>query len=225
MPATLQVAAASPRGPPLIPTWSPKPPVTCADVQSAASPIPWRPHPPRRVPRGLASGGAKMERNPGELDGPLSSSQPTSSHPGAWAACRPALLGNRSRHQGGSRCVHATTCPPPTRPARPPAGSLVVASPGELDIRTPTPRLWEPLPHHGGPTLKQRRADAHPARRVPERIRPRWPAPHPDGDHGCVAVDEQSTGPAWPLDRAPHAHAGRRIGLPVIKGTFWRTGG
>jgi hypothetical protein len=35
---------------------------------------------------------------------------------------------------------------------------------------------WEPLPHHGGPTLKQRRADAHP--RVPERICPRQPAPH-----------------------------------------------
>src|SRR4029453_4887709 len=64
MPAILQVAAPAPRESPAIPTWSWTTAVTCVDSLSTASAVTRRPRPFRPVPRGLASGGAKVERNP-----------------------------------------------------------------------------------------------------------------------------------------------------------------
>jgi hypothetical protein len=63
MPAILQVAAAAPRESPAIPAWSRTTAVTCMSSLSTASAVTRRPHPFRPVPRGLASGGAKLERN------------------------------------------------------------------------------------------------------------------------------------------------------------------
>jgi hypothetical protein len=64
MPAILQVAAPSPRESPAIPAWSRTTAVTCMNSLSTASVVTRRPRPFRPVPRGLASSGAKVERNP-----------------------------------------------------------------------------------------------------------------------------------------------------------------
>jgi hypothetical protein len=65
MPAILQTAAPPPRGSPPIPTRPRPPPVTCANALATASAVTRRrPRPFRPVPRGQASGGAKVERNP-----------------------------------------------------------------------------------------------------------------------------------------------------------------
>jgi hypothetical protein len=65
MPAILQVAPPSPRGSRRLPTWPDKPLVTCTNGLSTASAVTRRPGPFRHVPRGLASGGGKVEGNPG----------------------------------------------------------------------------------------------------------------------------------------------------------------
>jgi hypothetical protein len=59
-------SAVSPRVP-SHPTWARSPPVTCANGPPTACSVTRRPRPFRRVPRGLASGGAKVERKWSEI--------------------------------------------------------------------------------------------------------------------------------------------------------------
>jgi len=58
------VAPPAPLGSRRIPAWPRSSPVTCTNGLPAASAVTWRPYLFRPVPRGLASGGAKVERNP-----------------------------------------------------------------------------------------------------------------------------------------------------------------
>jgi len=64
-PAILQAAILAPRRSLDIPIRSRLSAMTCANGQPKTPAVTRRPSPLRRVPRGLASGGAKMERNPG----------------------------------------------------------------------------------------------------------------------------------------------------------------
>src|SRR5215218_11016325 len=81
----------------------------------------------------MSSGTSRRQASLPRCLSPLGSSPPrTSAHP------RQTLPGSRSRHQGGSRDVHATTVLLQRRPATAAGGiALVVAFPGELHARAP----------------------------------------------------------------------------------------
>jgi hypothetical protein len=65
MPAILQPANVAPRRSRRVPAVPRSSAVTSNNSASAGSAIPWRPCPLRLIPRGLASGGGKVEGNPG----------------------------------------------------------------------------------------------------------------------------------------------------------------